>query len=222
MNAGPGEPAILGGPGEPPNPFDPIIEPLHPGTVLWRVHDNDYTGDAFHPGGPDAKHSRFSFFGTPKHVPVLYLGKSEECAIAETILHDKVKGSMIDSADYADKVLSKVTIGRKLRLVSFRGFGLTRLGTTSGQLTASPSRYYDQTRPWAETAHGVDGVHGIIWTSARFDEQPAYMLFGDRVGNPGDLDAGDGAVKAYGAGDGLDDLIEICRIVKVRIRLPRV
>lgn len=209
------------GPGVPPNPFDPIIETLPPGTVLWRVHDSEYAGDAFHPGGPDAKHSRFSFFGIP-HVPVLYLGATEECAIAETILHDKVKGSSIDSTDYVDKVLSKVTTGRELRLVSLKGFGLSRLGTSPAQLTASPARYYDQTRPWAEAAHRLDSVDGIIWMSRAYNEARAYMLFGDRVTDPDDLDSGAGAVKVYGAGDGLDRLIEICRMVDVRIRIPRV
>ncbi|GAB2707661.1 RES family NAD+ phosphorylase [Arthrobacter bambusae] len=213
---------MSGGPGVPPNPFDPIIEKLPAGTILWRVHDSGYAGDAFHRGGPDAKLSRFAFFGKPDHVPVLYLGQSEECAIAETILHDKVRGSVVDSTEYVSKVLSRVTVGRELRLVSFKGFGLTRLGTSAGQLTASSSRYYDQTRLWAEAAHGVHGVDGIVWMSARFNEQPAYMLFGDRVGDPSDLDAGGGTVKVYGAGTGLDDLIEICRTVHVKIRLPRV
>ncbi len=212
---------MSGGPGEPPNPFDPIIEKLSAGTVLWRVHDSKYVGDAFHPGGPAVKHSRFSFFGSP-HVPVLHLGESEECAIAETILHDRIRGSVVDSTDYVDKVLSQVTTGRELQLVSFKGFGLSRLGTSSAQLTASPSRYDDQTRTWAEAAHRLDGVDGIVWMSRAYNEERAYMLFGDRVTNPGDLEPGAGAVKVYGAGDGLDRLIEICRTVDVRIRLPRV
>lgn len=208
------------GPGDPPVPFDPLIETLAAGTVLWRVHPSGRAGNDFHPGGPDAGHSRFSFFGTPDHVPVLYLGESEECAIAETILHGKVRGSAVRPNDYVDRILSQVVVGRELRLASFKGIGLARLGTTAGQLTASSSRYYDQTRLWAEAAHAVAEVDGIVWMSARFNEHRSFMLFGCRV-NPSDLDAGAGAVKIYGAGEGLDTLADICRIAKVKLHLPR-
>ena len=50
------------------------------------------------------------------------------------------------------------------------------------QLLGSLPTQYDRTVKWAEAIHAqFSDVEGLIWTSNKYDEESALLLFGDRV-----------------------------------------
>lgn len=191
----------------PPDPFDPAITVLEPGTVLYRVHKNRFRPTEFNPrygaGG------RFHFFGDPP-VPALYLAETREAALAETLLRNipVAHPEPLRRSAYRQEVLAGLVMARPLRLAQFYGLGLRRLGIEATQLTDTPGTRYPQTRTWAAAAHGV-GLDGIAWMSKRDNSARAYMLFGDRVTDL-DMDVVYGSGFVLADGPGFQWLVDTC------------
>lgn len=167
----------------PPDPFDPVVEIVRRGTVLFRVHEPGFPngdsndGTVFNPGF--GRGTRFAFFGDPP-VPVLYLAASPEAAVHETVLHSAEPGSFIPRAWWETKVLTAVLIERDLRVAAFHSDGLRRFGLYPADLTDTDARAYPRTRRWAEAAWKA-GYDGVSYMSRHYNSSAAICLFGDRV-----------------------------------------
>lgn len=202
----------------PPDPFEPDIEDLEFGTLVYRVHHNRRAGAEFNPG--HGASTRFAFFDDADGalVPVLYCAETEAAAVAETLLHDvPVAGGFLLYDDYAPKVMSRLRLTRPLRVAVLHGLGLRRLGVRAEQVTASPSSTYSATVAWAEAVH-ASGVDGLVWMSRQSNDAKAYAFFGDRCGDAFEQDDGFGRLFATGAD--LLWLIDLCAPLRVHVLPP--
>jgi hypothetical protein len=164
----------------PPDPFDPAIANLPAGHLLYRVLSATRTATDFNSGS--GARTRFGFFGNPGKpiVPIMYAADSEDAAIAETLLHDiPAGGGLLPYDQYADKVLVRLNVTRRLRLGVLHGTGLRRLKVTAAELTSSPASSYSTTVLWAEAAHTA-GLDGLVWMSRQCNDTKAYVFFGDK------------------------------------------
>ncbi len=160
----------------PPAPFDPAVDTVPAGHLLYRVLSVARTATDFHPGF--GARTRFGFFGDPV-VPIMYAADTEDAAIAETLLHDiPAAGGVLSYDQYASKVLVRLAVTRDLRVAVLHGLGLRRLKVTADELTASPASTYGSTVRWAKAAHGI-GLDGVVWMSSRCNDTKAYVFFGD-------------------------------------------
>lgn len=168
----------------PPADPDVGVEVLLAGTTVFHGHDRRFGATAFNPGPRPA--SRFSFFSDPRtglSVPTFYGGLTEQVAIAESILHDvPLAGGAVTAAQVDQRLVSAVSVRRDLRLAQLHSAGLRRLGLRAQQITDTGPDQYPHTVGWAAAIHAryVD-VDGLIWTSNRWNSDPALVLFGDRV-----------------------------------------
>ncbi|POX91394.1 RES domain-containing protein [Mycobacterium kansasii] len=161
----------------PPDPFEPATTTLPAGQLLYRVLSSSRTATDFNPG--IGAPTRFGFFGTPV-VPIMYAADTEDAAIAETLLHDiPVSGGVLPYDQYADKVLVRLKVTRRLQVGVLHGTGLRRLKVTAADLTSSPASSYASTVLWAEAAHDA-GLDGLVWMSRQCNDAKAYVFFGDR------------------------------------------
>jgi RES domain-containing protein len=164
----------------PPVPFDPAVDTVPAGHLLYRVLSATRTATDFNPG--IGARTRFGFFGNPV-VPIMYAADTEEAAIAETLLHDiPATGGVLPYDQYGGKVLVRVAVTRDLRIAVLHGLGLRRLKVTAEEVMASPASTYCSTVRWAEAAHGI-GVDGVVWMSVKVQPESSrarvYVFFGD-------------------------------------------
>ena len=161
----------------PPTPFDPAIDTLPAGDLLYRVFTTTRDAAEFNPGVGTP--TRFGFFGKPV-VPIMYAAETEEAAIAETLLHNvPAEGGVLSYDRYSRKALVRITVTRDLRLAVLHGLGLRRLKVSADDVTSSPAFTYPTTVHWAEAAHAI-GLDGLVWMSRLCNDSKAYVFFGDR------------------------------------------
>jgi len=161
----------------PPSPFEPAVNTLPAGQLLYRVLSSTRTATDFNPGV--GARTRFGFFGNPV-VPIMYAADTEQAAIAETLLHDiPADGGVLPYDQYAGKALVRLEVSRALRLAVLHGMGLRRLKVTAQDVTASPASTYGATVAWSEAAHAI-GLDGLLWMSRMCNNTKAYVFFGDR------------------------------------------
>lgn len=164
----------------PPTPFNPDIDTLSKGHLLYRVFTNTWPATNFNPGV--GAPTRFGFFGNPV-VPIMYAADTEEAAIAETLLHDiPVEGGILPYDKYGHKALARLKVTRDLRLAALYGMKLRKLKVQPQDVTSSPASTYPDTVKWAEAAHGI-GVDGMVWMSRLCNDTKAYVFFGDKCGD---------------------------------------
>lgn len=200
---------------EPPEPFDPEVEVLGAGTLLFRVGSTSRSIAAFNPGpGPP---SRFAFFGAPR-VPVLYAAQTERAAVAETLLHDiALTGGSLTWDVYSRVVMGRLRLNRPISLASLQGLGLRRLGVEASEVTDTPASTYGHTVAWAAAAH-AQGLDGVAWTSRLCNDSEAVVLFGDRCEDAVEQDVTFG--RHFTSGTGLDWLIDTCAPLRVDVLPP--
>jgi hypothetical protein len=164
----------------PPIPFDPATTTLPADHLLYRVLSAVRTATDFNPG--IGAPTRFGFFGDPGKpvVPIMYAADTEDAAIAETLLHDiPIEGGVLPYDQYADKVLVRLKVTRKLSLAVLHGMGLRRLQVRAEAVTSGPASTYPSTVRWAEAAH-VIGLDGLVWMARMCNDVKGYVFFGDR------------------------------------------
>lgn len=202
----------------PPDPFEPRTGTIPAGAVLYRVYDSQRR-DArkFNPGFGAG--GRFHFFGDPP-VPALYAAESQEAALAETLLRNRVVGDKrpLLRSSYANAVMAGISPARDLQVAQFYGLGLAKLDVQATQLTDTPIDNYPQTRLWAAAAHRL-GLDGVAWMSKRDNSAQAYMLFGDRLFET-HLEVVPGSGMIFASGSGYDWLVEVCNSLDVDV-MPR-
>jgi hypothetical protein len=164
-------------------PFDPATAILPAGHLLYRVLSATRTATDFNPG--IGAPTRFGFFGDAGDpgkpiVPIMYAADAEDAAIAETLLHDiPVQGGVLPYDQYADKVLVRLTVTRKLSVAVLHGMGLRRLQVRAQDVTSGPASTYPSSVRWAEAAHHIS-LDGLVWMARMCNDVKAYVFFGDR------------------------------------------
>lgn len=173
----------------PPATLSCNLAVLPKGTVLHRIHDHEFKGNAFNPGYGKSRFAPFTAASVA--IPTSYAGTTLECALFESIFHDinpkkpykSVRSSKIAHLDY-----SVLELTRDLKLAKLFTPDLMKWNLTRAQLIdTTKAHYYAKRRAWSEPIHeSKEQPEGMIWTSRAFDEQQAMMLFGSRIA-PADL-----------------------------------
>ena len=208
----------------------PALETLAAGTRLWRIHRAVHQaaggrvaddGTVFNPGlgGP----TRFAPLrdADGSAVPTMYLGASRRGALFETVLHDQMPGSVVDSVRWREHVLTALRLEVDVEIVSLHGQGLRSLGLYAADVTHTyPSGYSRATR-WAAWLHRHTEAAGLSWSSHQDDDEGAYVLWGDRLPagalRPERLTEGGAAPLRLGHGDGLDWTMGVAASVRVEV-----
>lgn len=172
----------------PPAALDCNVHGLAPDTVLHRIHDQRFGATAFNPGFGSSRFAPLDSGGT--QVPTAYAATSLECAMYESIFHEIEPGAAFKSIRWSALVpikYSQVKLNRELRLAQLFSADLMKWGLERSQLIDTPKSTYPDTRAWSAAIHASDPkLDGMVWTSRKFDQEKALVLFGDRVG-AGDL-----------------------------------
>lgn len=167
----------------PPDTFEPDIELIPSGRVLYRVHEPVFPGNILNDGtisNPGfGKSTRFAFFGNPI-VPVLYVADKPEGAVHESVLHDAEPGEFLPGVHWRTKVLTAIELVSDLEVVSFHGVGLRKFGLYARDLTDTDREAYSRTVQWAEAAW-KSGVHGVTYMCRHYNSSKAMCLFGDKL-----------------------------------------
>lgn len=151
--------------------------------VIHRIHASRFTATEFNPGLGNSRFAPFMIGGA--YVPTAYGATSLDCAIFETIFHEidpaaafkTVYWSELETLSY-----STVALTRDVDVAKLFSADLLKWGLERSQLIDTPKSTYSHTQAWSPAIHGdAQAPHGMIWTSKRYDEDKALMLFGDRV-----------------------------------------
>jgi hypothetical protein len=174
----------------PPHPFPASnTYRLASGTQLHRVHDRQFTANAFNPGL--GRRSRFAPLELPSgKIPTQYAATSFECAVHETIFHD-IPFDEPDKTVGTDSIRplnhAVVRLKRALVLVPLFTPDLARWNITRQDLIDTTAFYYPITGQWALAIHqGRPDADGLVWTSKRCDPDLSFLFFGNRVAD-GDI-----------------------------------
>ena len=166
-------------------PLKTTIYSLIKGTVLHRVHHEQYAADQFNPGLRG--NARFSPIqnaeGQP--VPTMYAGVTKNCALMETIFHDVSFAPTLktyDKAKLEGQVHSTLEVSEDLTLIDLASVALRKLGITRKELIDTEKNHYPTTRQWAQKLHEqCVTAQGLTWISRQDDTARAMMFFGDRI-----------------------------------------
>lgn len=167
----------------PPDPIDCAMFTLEAGTIVHRIHDQDFAAAAFNPGFGESRFAPFEVAGVK--IPTQYAGTTLACAIFESIFHDIEPSAPIKSVGWSviDRLhYSTIALTRDLKLARLFAANLSKWGLARTDLIDTPKSTYDQTRLWSPALHQCPRQpEGMIWVSRRYDEEKAMILFGDRV-----------------------------------------
>lgn len=167
----------------PPAYLDCNLSVLPAGAVIHRIHDQQFGATDFNPGKGSSRFAPFAIGGAS--VPTAYAATSFECAAFETIFHDIEPAASFKSVFWsAIEVLiySQLRLARDVRLASLFSADLHKFGIERTNLIDTPKTAYPQTRAWSAAIHEAKAApEGMIWTSKRYDEERAMMLFGSRI-----------------------------------------
>lgn len=164
------------------------------GRPIVRAHPSEFGATEFdRRADAEARFSPLRFRGHV--VPVLYGAGDAEAAASETVFHTvpareggtrELRPRQVALAPYVSWVWSTVRCHRDLALVSLRGEGLARLGTTRAQLIRCGRQDWPRTRQWAEALlAAAPHADGLWWTSRQATRRDAVMLFGRQRGRAG-------------------------------------
>lgn len=169
-------------PAPPANP-DCNLFTLKKGSVIHRIHDQRFGAEQFNPGFGNSRFAPFEIAGDA--VPTAYAATSLDCAVFETIFHDIDPTEPFKSVLWSQLeilVYSTLELTRDVDIAKLFSADLMKWGVERTQLIDTPRSTYPQTRAWSPAIHGdTSGPHGMIWTSKKYDEDKALILFGDRV-----------------------------------------
>lgn len=163
---------------------------LSEGTVLYRVHDRNYHGDAFNERVEDT-HFRGTRFGGTRDdpYPVLYAARHPDTALLETLLHDSAFESRGVRTLLHDEVskykFTTLRLNADVELTSLRGAEALGAVAATNWLTDCTKESYGLSRRWARfIRQQVPTSQGLAWSSKRDDGREAVALFGDRFREP--------------------------------------
>ena len=169
----------------PAGPLKTTPYSLKKGTVLHRVHHEQYAADQFNPGRRG--NARFSPIQDAEGEPIstIYAGVTKDCAMMETVFHDVSFAPGVktyDKSKLEGQVHSTLEVTRDLELVDLTAVSLRKLGITRNALIDTEKAQYPTTRKWAEKLYEqCPTAQGLVWVSRQDDTARAMMLFGDRI-----------------------------------------
>jgi RES domain len=169
----------------PPERFDPLFESWPAQVEFWRCHPV-HLG----PRDPNTTTSRGRFRPVydqdEQVVPTCYVAETEQPAIAEGVFHDlpiAPAPKHLPRAISDVRGLTPLAAERDLTLVTFRGYGLRRVGETQGSLIEPGPTCYEASAAWGQAAYDHPRrPDGMIWVSRQFPGGAAMLLFWDRCG----------------------------------------
>lgn len=173
------------GPAVPPPPdlLECNAVVLSAGTVIHRIHDEQFGAAEFNPGKGGSRFAPFQVAGA--FVPTAYGATSFECAAFESIFHDVDAAAPFRSIYWSQiepLLYSRLTLRRNLSLASLFSADLIRFGLERRQLIDTHRSTNPDTRKWSPAIHEAPiRSDGIVWVSRRYDQDKALMLFGTRV-----------------------------------------
>lgn len=165
-------------------------ETLPAGSLLWRLHDAEYTAWSFAPPLKDDIFEGNRFDGTPTDpFPFHYSAEQQITALAEVLLRDrpfdeKTATRIIPASAVAGRVLAPVETTAPLELIS--------LITAEDQAAVCQDKWLFEAeeaelirvRRWtAQLRKAERRAKGLVWASRRDHPRRAYVLFGDRCGD---------------------------------------
>ena len=160
-------------------------EVINKGTILHRVHPEQYGADQFHPGvtGKARFSPIYDKHGNP--IPTIYAAESLDAALMETVFHNVPFGTGLKTfylKDIKQMVASTLTNINELELAVLYGPSMRKLGIPEAELIHTSPFFYEQTRLWAEAIHTqFPNVQGLVWQARQCSHKKAFMFFGDRV-----------------------------------------
>lgn len=173
-----------------PGPLNTTPYLLKKGTVLHRVHQEQYAAEQFNPG--KRGNARFSpvLNAEGEPVPTMYAGVTKDCAMMETVFHDVPFAPGVKTYDKSKlngQVHSTIEVVDDLELLDLPSVALRKLGITRKALIDTEKDQYPMTRKWAEKLYQQNPTaQGLIWVLRQDDKACSMMLFGDRI-TPGSL-----------------------------------
>ncbi|AXF76792.1 RES family NAD+ phosphorylase [Erwinia tracheiphila] len=193
---------------------------LKKGTVLHRVHQEQYAADQFNPGLRG--NARFSPIqnaeGEP--VPTIYAGVTKDCAMMETVFHDVSFAPGVktyDKSKLKGQVHSTLEVVEDLELLDLTNVSLRKLGVSRKALIDTEKDQYPNTRKWAEKLYQQSpAAQGLRWVSRQDDTAFAMMLFGDRI-KPGSLCQTDESLSLVHHPATYDDVLDLAGRLDVLI-----
>lgn len=120
-------------------------------------------------------------------VPTAYGAKSEDIALAETVLRRTatVGDRVLHVTELSGLGLVVVRFRHDLELVQLNGLGLRKLKLSRADMIDTGAEAYPLTAEVAQILYDAQpSAHGIIWTSHQCDDGPAFILWGTRL-DPG-------------------------------------
>lgn len=214
-------------PGGPPGAAcTPLVEVVRADTRLWRIHRVEHAGSdghadddgtVFNPGiGAPTRFAPMTGHAGAT-VPTLYAGASRRGALFESVLHDQMPLSVVDSADWTRHRLTALRLTVDLQVVALHGAGLRSLGLFAADVTHTFPSHYARTTRWAAWLHAHTDAAGLSWTSHQDDDERAYVLWGDRV--PAGALVPDPTIAALplGSDDGHDWLVDVAASARIEV-----
>ena len=171
----------------------PIFKVIPAGTLIHRVHHNDYDPTQFNP--THRGNARFSPIRTSDDdiIPTIYAGETFSCAVSEIVLRmpdallidpntGKRANPVISARKFREFRHSCVRTTRDLRVLDLSTRGQRQLGVDHNALIAGAVATYPATRAWAEAIHEVfPTIDGLHYPSHQVGPEFAVVLFGTRA-----------------------------------------
>ncbi|QBR04191.1 RES family NAD+ phosphorylase [Paraburkholderia pallida] len=147
------------------------IEEINPSKLL-RI-------SRYESGEPHFSKSGLNRFDTPDgSFGTCYFGLTLACAFAETVLHDRTAvsgGFPLVYADLEQRWVVRFKSADKLRLATFRGASLKKLGADGRVSTEVP---YGVPQAWSKALHDhPENIDGFTYQSRHLNTEPAVVLF---------------------------------------------
>ena len=164
----------------------PVDHILPQGTELWRVHSSSYASTAFNPTRAHKYFGGGRFDGTDDDpYAYIYVGPTEQSAVAETFLRDLAFDSSgvrcVPAASYKGRCLSNVQTTADLTLLSLWDTVALASVCQDSWIIDAETIQYAQTRHWGHWYRKqVDWAQGVYWPSKRDTGNYAVVLFEDR------------------------------------------
>lgn len=163
-------------------PGIPVIDALIAGTIVYRVHDEKFSGIAPNPTVPTAWNG--GRFDSPDgRYASLYFALTPDGAIAEAICRDlPLDGNprIIPRAKVEGRRLSQMRVTADLAFVAAHGAGLAQLGQDIWLTSTYPDEY-SRTRQWAAAIQGWAHTRaGIAYRCRHNNDEIAYLAWTPR------------------------------------------
>jgi hypothetical protein len=174
---------------EPPAapPGTPVLLVLEAGTVFRRLHHARFPADAFNRTPSPSRLQGGRFDSLDGRFGYLYLGDSDDAAIAETLCRDlPLDGTsrIVPRSMIKERRLTSVILEADVTVVSLRGSALPQLGQDLW-LTKCEAGEYELTRRWTVAIRAwAPTALGFEYRARHDEDRLSWVLFDDDTAKP--------------------------------------